>query len=237
METSKVIHWNTNLEIFFTKTGERTLGLSVLHKKSEAYYSYLSNFINLPVIILGTLNGATSIGSSTLFGDSMYASVGIGCVALLTALLTTINSYFAWSRRAENHKISALYYGKLHRLLSVEMSLPRNERMDAQDLLKLVKNEFDRLHEISPLIPQTIIEKNRSLFEKYKDVCLPLEMNGLEKMVVFDPEKCYDALPHTLSFYKTKLPKKVESNKSNESNEIYSMDIEGKTYHIDFSDK
>jgi len=206
MERNNEVSWNSNLEEFFSKTGERTLGLSILHKKSEAYYSYLSNFINLPVIILGTINGATSIGSATLFGDSSFASVGIGCVALLTALLTTINSYFSWSRRAENHRISALYYGKLHRLLSVELSLPRNERMTAEDLLKSVKNEFDRLYEISPIIPQKIIDKNRPLFEKYNNVSLPLEMNGLEKVIVFDPERCDDMHKHSLSFYKLKLP-------------------------------
>lgn len=206
MERNYEVSWNSNLEEFFSKTGERTLGLSILHKKSEAYYSYLSNFINLPVIILGTINGATSIGSATLFGDSSFASVGIGCVALLTALLTTINSYFSWSRRAENHRISALYYGKLHRLLSVELSLPRNERMTAEDLLKSVKNEFDRLYEISPIIPQKIIDKNRPLFEKYNNVSLPLEMNGLEKVIVFDPERCDDMHKHSLSFYKLKLP-------------------------------
>jgi len=206
MQRNNEVSWNSNLEEFFSKTGERTLGLSILHKKSEAYYSYLSNFINLPVIILGTINGATSIGSATLFGDSSFASVGIGCVALLTALLTTINSYFSWSRRAENHRISALYYGKLHRLLSVELSLPRNERMTAEDLLKSVKNEFDRLYEISPIIPQKIIDKNRPLFEKYNNVSLPLEMNGLEKVIVFDPERCDDMHKHSLSFYKLKLP-------------------------------
>jgi hypothetical protein len=209
-ERSKEVHWNINLEEYFSRTGERALGLSVLHKKSEALYGYRSNFINLPVIILGTINGATSIGSSTLFGDSQFASVGIGCVALLTALLTTINSYFAWSRRAENHRISALSYGKLHRFISVEMSLPRPERMTADDLLKYVKNEYDRLNEISPILPYSIIEENRPMFEKYTDVAIPIEMNGLEKIEIFNPEKCIDTLPHIQSSYRLEVPAKAE---------------------------
>ena len=180
----RIIHWNDRLEQYFVETGERANGLSILHKKSESLYGFRNNCINLPVIALGTINGATSIGSSVLFGDSSFASIGVGLVALGTALLSTINSYFNWGKKAEGHRISSLSYGKLFRFLHVELSLPREERMTADDLLKYVKAEFDRLAEVSPIIPDYIIDKNREMFEKYKGVALPIEMNGLEKIEV-----------------------------------------------------
>lgn len=187
MPDDRIIHWNDRLEQYFVETGERANGLSILHKKAEALYGFRNNCINLPVIVLGTINGATSIGSGVLFGDSSFASVGVGLVALGTALLTTINSYFAWGKRAEGHRISSLSYGKLFRFLHVELSLPRNERMTADDLLKYVKQEFDRLAEVSPMLPEYVIEKNREMFNKYVGIALPLEMNGLEKIEVYPP--------------------------------------------------
>jgi hypothetical protein len=181
------IHWNSRLEKYFADTGEKAHCFSWLHKRAEEMYSKKTVFIDLPVIILGVLNGATSIGSQSLFGDSQFASVGIGVVALITSILSTIGSYFSWSRRAEAHKISSLQYAKLYRFLSIEMSLPRNERMSPADLLKYVREQYDRFSETSPLIPPSIIELFRTRFDKveYSEIARPEEANGLSAISVY----------------------------------------------------
>ena len=180
------INWNVKLEEYFASTGEKANCFTWLHKKAEEFYSASSVWIDLPVIILGVLNGATSIGSQSLFGDSQYASVGIGAVALLTSILTTIGSYFSWSRRAEAHKISSIQYAKLYRFISIQMSLPRNERLSPADLLKYVKEQYDRLSEISPLIPPKIIAEFKQRFKDVKDITMPEETNGLHAIYIYD---------------------------------------------------
>ena len=179
------INWNVRLEEYFACTGEKANCLSWCHKRAEERYSASSIWIDLPVIILGVLNGATSIGSKSLFGDSQYASIGIGAVALITSILNTIGSYFSWSRRAEAHKISSLQYAKLYRFLSIEMSLPRHERMSPADLLKYVKEQYDRLSEISPLIPPQIVTLFKTHFKDATDISKPDEVNGLEPISIF----------------------------------------------------
>jgi hypothetical protein len=195
-EGQRIIHWNSRLEEYFAQTGEKAHCLSWLHKKSEAYYTNRAIVIDLPVIILGTLNGATSIGSSALFGDDRFASVGVGIVALITAILTTIGTYFSWSRRSEGHKIASLSYSKLYRFLSIEMSLPRHERMTPNDLLKYVRVEYDRLSEVSPLINPTILNTFNKKFEALTDIAKPEEANGLHPINIYaDPT----ATPHPSS--------------------------------------
>lgn len=192
---TQVIHWNHRLEEYFAHTGEKAHCLSWIHRKAEEMYSSKTVWIDLPVIILGTLNGAVSVGSDSLFGGSQYASIGVGVVALITAILSTIGSYFAWARRSEGHRIAGLNYAKLYRFLSVEMSLPRDERMTPTDLLKYVKTEYDRLSEISPLIPPSIIKLFRDKFdnnEKYADISRPEDTNGLHAIVVY---KAAEATP------------------------------------------
>lgn len=184
---NKSITWNKRLETYFCQTGEKANCLAWIHRKAEEMFSSRSIWIDLPVIILGTLNGAISVGSDSLFNSSQYSSVGVGIVALLTAILTTIGSYFSWARRAEGHRISCLNYAKLYRFLSIEMSLPQHERMSPNDLLKYVKTEYDRLSEISPLIPSSIINLFREKFsvEKYNEISKPEDTNGLTAIEVF----------------------------------------------------
>ena len=185
-----LITWNRKLEQYFAETGEKAHCLSWIHRKAEAMYSARNVWIDLPVIILGTLNGAVSVGSKSLFGENPYAPVTVGIVALLSAILTTIGSYFAWNRRAEGHRISSLSYAKLYRFLSIEMSLPRYERMSPTDLLKYVKTEYDRLSEISPLIPPTVIKEFKEKFSdaKYAEISKPEDTNGLHPIRIFSRE-------------------------------------------------
>lgn len=187
LEQKADIHYNSRLERYFADTGEKAHCFSWLHKRAEEMYSRKTVFIDLPVIILGVLNGATSIGSQSLFGDSQFASVGIGVVALITSILSTIGSYFSWSRRAEAHKGSSLQYAKLYRFLSIEMSLPRNERMRPADLLKYVREQYDRFSETSPLIPPIIIELFRTRFDKteYSEIARPEEAGALQPISVY----------------------------------------------------
>lgn len=189
MKTDHDIAYTPQLERILAEEAERCLCYSVLHRESEARYSHLNNFIALPCIVLSTITGATSVGSQALFGDSHYASIGIGAVSLTVGVLQTLNSYFSWARRAEGHKSSSIQYGKLHRFLMIELSLPRTSRMAAKDLLKTMRDQIDRLFEVSYPIEPIIVAGFKSRYGEYlKDIARPSVANGLDPVVVFTEE-------------------------------------------------
>jgi len=133
------------------------------------------------------LAGTCSVGSSSLFGDSAYASVAIGGVSILVGILNTLGSYFAWARRAEGHKTSSVQYGKLHRFLMIELSLPRDQRMTAGDLLKTMREQIDRLFETSPAVPPIVIEVFKKTYGDSKDVSRPEIANGIDPIEIYKP--------------------------------------------------
>jgi hypothetical protein len=98
----------------------------------------------------------------------------LGLLSLLVSVLNTTGTYFAWAKRAEGHRISSIQYARLYRFLNIEMSLPREERMTPADLLKHTKDQYDRLQEVSPLIPPEVIavfkQRSDALAAKLKDV-------------------------------------------------------------------
>jgi hypothetical protein len=217
-EISNTIEWNSRLEKYFADTGEKAHGLSWLHKKAQERYSALKNYSDLPVIILGVLNGSVSIGSSSLFGDSPFASVCVGIIALITAILSTIASYFKWAARSEAHRIAALQYSKLYRFLSVQCSLPRHERMTPADLLKYTKDSYDRMAEVAPLIPPEVVKAFKRKFDKpeYKDLSKPEETNGLEHIEIYGttvPMSPSRTVPDLLSYAKAKANEDKPTNR------------------------
>jgi hypothetical protein len=179
------VSWNARLEEYFSSSGEKAHCLSVMHKHAEAIYSRRRNFIDLPVIIGSAMIGFLNAGSTSMFNNPQTSSVALGIGSLVVSVLQTINTYFNWAKRAEGHRISAIQYSKLYRFLSIEMSLPRNERMSPAELLKLTRDTNDRLQEVSPLLPPEVISEFKQNFAKYTDISKPEEANGLEKIEVY----------------------------------------------------
>jgi hypothetical protein len=187
-ELNENISWTPYLEKYFSDTAERANCMAWLHQNSEAIYSRRKVFIELPTIILSSVIGFGSVGSSTMFsGQTETASLVLGCMSLGVSVLQTIGSFFSWSKRAENHRLSAIQYSKLHRFISVEMKLPEKERIRPSDFLKMVKDTYDRLQETSPAIPDQVVSSFKKKFSvgAYADVCKPMEANGLEKVVIY----------------------------------------------------
>lgn len=179
------ITWTHQLEEHFASAGEKAHCYSWCHKKSEEKYSRLRTFIDLPVICLSSVCGFLQIGSEQMFSDKNASAIGLGLLSLFTALLSATNTYFKWSARAEAHRISAIQWSRLYRHLSIEMNLPRTERKPPSDLLKDTQSHYDRLQEISPLIPPDVIHEFKTQFGTNKDISKPEETNGLEKITVF----------------------------------------------------
>lgn len=179
------VSWTDRLEEFFASSAEKAHCLSVLHKQAEAIYSGRKTFIDLPVIIGSGVIGFLNAGSTSMFQDPKIASIALGVGSLVVSVLQTINAYFSWAKRAEGHRIASIQYSRLYRFLSIEMSLPRNERLEPSALLKQTKDTYDRLQEISPLLPAGILREFRKTYDKETDISKPEEANGLEKVVVY----------------------------------------------------
>lgn len=180
------IHWTDKLEEYFASTGEKAHCLSWVHKRSESVFSTRKTYIDLPVIIGSGVIAFLNAGSSAMFeGQANIASIALGVGSLAVGVLNTMGTYFGWAKRAEGHRISAIHYAKLYRFIHVEMSLPREERMSPHDFLKYVKDQYDRLAEISPLVPDEVIREFQYKFKNEKEISKPEETNGLEKIEIY----------------------------------------------------
>jgi hypothetical protein len=178
------ITWNDSLENLVAEEAEKCGGLSWLHIECEKYFSNYTNWIALPVIILSTVNGFLSGSSQIMFSNAQSASIGLGVVSLFTGVLSTVGSYFAWAKRTEAHRISAIQYQKISKFLTIELSLPRRERVAARDILKITREQIERLLEISPAVPDSILKVYKEKFKGSDDVAHPEIIKGFKQVFV-----------------------------------------------------
>jgi hypothetical protein len=178
--------WNSQLEKILSDEGERSLCYSWLHDRSEKRYSRLHTAITLPSIVMATLAGSASIGTTSLFPNPQIANITIGIITLSVGLLTTVSNYFSWAKRSESHRIADITYKKIYKFILIELSLPRSERMAAKDILKIVRDETQRLEETSPQVPDIVIKEFKKRFgDSTPEVTKPEITNGLDPIYVY----------------------------------------------------
>lgn len=184
-EVKGKIRWNGQIERILSEEGERALCYSWLHTQSQKKYTTMNNYITIPTIVLSTVAGTASIGSQSLFNDPAASSVGIGVLSLCVSVLNTLASHFGWAALKESHRMTSSSYSKIHRFIMIELSLPRGERMEAQDMLKVVRDQLDRLHENSPQVPDQIVAKFKKQFgDSTPHLSKPNITNGLDPIQV-----------------------------------------------------
>jgi len=180
------VSWNETLEKYFCDIAEKSNCLSWCHKRCEEIYSHKKSFIDLPIIVISSLTGFLSASSTNLFeGQEKMSSIFLGVASLFCSVLQTINVYYSWGKRCENHRSSAIQYARLSRFLTIEVGLPREERMTAQDLLRFTKESYDRLQEVSALIAPEVVAEFKKKFGNQHELSKPSELNGIEPVKAY----------------------------------------------------
>jgi len=143
-------------------------------------YNTRSNYINIPVIILSSAIGF--ITGIDLQYDQMNIILGVGSV--FVGIIKSVDTYFQLAKRAESHRICSLQFSQISKKMQVELTLHRNQRMTAENMMNIIKTDIKNMQDIAPLIDDDIINIYNAKYRKYKRVKKPNFVNGLTDVVV-----------------------------------------------------
>lgn len=137
-----------------------------LHTRAHQKYSYLHAWFTIPAIIFSTISGTASFAQTSLPASTQtFAPMVIGSVNILIGILTTIQQYLKISEYNESHRVSAIAWDKFARNIRIELAKHPDERtLDAGHFLKTYREEFDRLMETSPSIPDSVTQEFLQIF-------------------------------------------------------------------------
>jgi len=170
--------WNTNLEKVVKKEGEQSQSLYWMHNSASHWASKRNDAIQIPAIILASVTGFLAATSN------LVPPLAIGAMSLIVGILNTINSYYKFAQRSESHRITSQLYLKTYKIIEVELALPVHQRVDANKLLKKMRETMQHVSEVAPAIPNKVIETYRGHFANSK-VAKPIIANDLEEIIVF----------------------------------------------------
>jgi len=154
--------WNDSQEKLLKGIAERSNCMRWLHTQCNLHFENMNFYFTIPNVIISTLNGSFTMSLTSLFPDpesQKAATTIIGLVSIFSAVLITMNQYVKSQQMMEAHRAAGLSYSKLHRMIMNELSIPRDQRSNGLEFLKLVRIEIDRLENTAPSILPAIIKK------------------------------------------------------------------------------
>lgn len=234
--------WKTEHETILVEWADKAMCYRWLHARSHQAYSKTNAWFTIPVIIMSTLTGTANFAQDR-FPDNIksFAQMGIGAVNIFAGILTTIAQFLKIGELNEAHRVSSIAWDKFYRNIKVELAKSRDERMHVGHMLKMCKEEFDRLMETSPSINEKIIKQFNDTFPTKKPIKQldPLEQPNEIKR----PEIC-DSLVSTADFVFVPKPEEKGSGpallnlvKNNQKKIMESYETEVKEWCDKFIEK
>lgn len=216
------IHWKKEHEKMLIEWADKAMCYRWLHSKSNQRYGVLNTWFTIPVIIMSTLTGTANFAQDKFPEDTkVYAQMGIGAINIFAGILTTIAQFLKISELNEAHRVSAISWDKFYRNIKVELSKSRKERLHVNQMLKMCKEEFDRLMETSPDINENIIKQFKKTFSSKKETNLKLIKDKKYNLFsnISKPEIC-DELESTSKILYKKDDDDIEKIKENKLLEL-----------------
>lgn len=194
-------YWKEEEESIIKEWSDKALCYQWLHARCREIYQVKNAWFTIPVIIISTLTGTANFAQDRIPEDSReYFVIGVGSLSLIAGIITTINQFLQVSELNEAYRATAIAWSKLHNNLKTLIMRHPLDRIEPTQALKLYKDEYDHLCEISPPIVKKVLKEFNTKFKKVEDLS--------------KPEICSKLVP-TSVFKMTEVEREVMVNKIN----------------------
>ena len=194
-------YWKEEEELLLRDWADKAQCYELLHSKSHSVYKKKHTYFVIPVIIISTITGTANFAQDKI--AEQYRNIFVmvtGGLNIMAAIITTIAQFLKISELNESHRVASYSWGKFFRNIKTELAKHPQDRMNPTDMLIQCKEEYDRLIEISPLVPKHIVKKFNNKFmgdnhiskPEICDIITPTNIYNISKEERFEMAKLYN---------------------------------------------
>ena len=172
-----VSEWSVEHEKILIEWADKAMCYRWLHSRANSMFSFLNACYTIPCIIISTLAGTANFAQQRI--PEQYQplfTMVVGGVNILGGIISTIQQFLKITQLNEAHRVSSISWDKFYRNIKIELAKHPAERIAVIHMLKMSKEEFDRLMETSPIIPDKMIAEFKNKFknnENFEQIAKP----------------------------------------------------------------
>lgn len=163
------MEWTKEHENILIDWADKAMCYRWLHSQANNKFAKLTRWFTIPVIIISTLTGTANFAQDRVPPDYIqYFVMTVGALNIIAGIISTIQQFLKISELNESHRVSSIAWDKFYRNIKIELAKNPKERVPVSQIIKLCKEEFDRLMETSPVIQNDIIARFNQTFKNSK---------------------------------------------------------------------
>jgi hypothetical protein len=183
---------------------------ALCHMKSHEEFSTRSRQYQLPIIVLSVMCGSGNFVSTSFPENQDTIILGVGVLSIITSIISSAAQYLKLAEKSEAHRIAFVSWEKFYNNIRFQLSKRKQEREELNNYMSSVTNEYQRLQEISPLLPdnttKSILYHKKKIIKQGMNV--PVSLRSIQPTTWWDNEE--DGLTH----------------KSDTENKLFDIDID-----------
>ena len=183
-------YWKEEEEKLLKQWADKAKCYQWLHNKSSEIYQRKNAWLTIPVIIISTIVGTGNFAQDRFTEDVRpYVVISIGTLSLIAGIITTVYQFLKISEINEGHRVAYLSWGKYFVEREAELARHPLDRTPPSELIKISKNEFNRLVEISPFIPKKVLSQFNYRFKNMQGLIKPEIGNNINPMTLYEMDE------------------------------------------------
>ena len=176
------MRWDEDTEHILSTLADESQVNYKLHKKLHEYYSSWNRWFSLPLIIFSSIAGSGNFISQNYPSIEKSMITSIGGLSIITGIIGAISSFLKFAELSSTHLLVYNQWQKFYSQIRFQLSLTKNNRTPCDEIVKALINEYDRLVETSPHIPNRFIKKIKKKIDNIPDkgnFIMPHFLNGI----------------------------------------------------------
>jgi hypothetical protein len=163
-------NWSDNIEKILKEMGESCLGYKWMNIHAAKKNNYKYNILMYISILIGPVSGVLSTQRETEF-----LQVIVTVFSFISGFISAIIKFSEFGEKAISYKTTASKYASLEGNIRRQLSLSREDRVNAGEYLEWVSTSYDDLFTASPLISDDIYQEWVKFAEK-NNISVPKEL-------------------------------------------------------------
>ena len=167
-------NWNSNIIEILEGVRTNAVNLSEYHRRTYIYYKNLSNWFDVPIIIISSLSASFSVGADPYLEQRNISL--ISCLSsMVITILGSIKLYLNISQNLENESNMSREFYVLSVEIFKQISLPTEQRnTNGIEFLNSKYSQYIKLYEESNLLKKqykkdTLTKIDKNLIAEFSD--------------------------------------------------------------------
>ena len=182
--------WHESVEQLLQKYADEGQVREQLHRAAFYHYKKVQSCFQLPIIILSAISGSLQFLSKSFPEYESTIITATASLSIGTSIISSVMTYLKLGESKQSNEQAQIEWMNFYNHVRYQLSLARELRDDPKTFLEEVKQNYQRLYEISPMVSKQFITKIKRKVKKSAtdQFCIPMYLNGFHHTPVWDED-------------------------------------------------